>query len=142
MTGDQPDGALLHCPGPPAAAEVPLDFKLEHTFLSCQGIVGARARFRWSYWFDCDPRDPAQWGWASFDRLMQYTSNWRVATPPEVETTGSGDKTSSRFAEPPDRQYGSLNRTLSFDFGRGWWVRLVIELRSIARHRSVRYDRR
>jgi hypothetical protein len=24
MTGDQPDGALTRCPGPPAAAEVPL----------------------------------------------------------------------------------------------------------------------
>src|SRR6478609_887221 len=41
MTGDQPDGALLRCPGPPAAAEVPLDFKLAHKFFYCQGIVGA-----------------------------------------------------------------------------------------------------
>ncbi len=45
MTGDQPDGALLHCPGPPAAAEVPLDFKLEHMFLCVKGC--GLAIFEW-----------------------------------------------------------------------------------------------
>jgi hypothetical protein len=32
MTGNQPDGALVHGPGPPAAAEVPLGSSLEQEF--------------------------------------------------------------------------------------------------------------
>ena len=127
ITGNQP-GQISRCPGP-QVPPVPLASK-HRTYVLLLSRGGA--------WQGCGadlrpssgaaPSEPTYWWWTSPDRLGRQTSTRFVATPPEVETTGSSDETSPRFGErkrwrdetgAPDQLYGISNRTLSGNVGGG-----------------------